>query len=230
MNLNVKKTIDYLKNKNRIVFIVTSNRWSESNEKPKSTMLAEKIMSELEENGVEVIFFDISKMNIYPCEGNVSSQKGNECGIKYSALKDKEKNPSGNHRCWASFNHKDDELWKISKELFESDTILFFGSIRWGQANQGYQKLIERLTWIENRHSTLGEDNIVKGLGAGIILVGHNWNGASVLETQKNVLEFFGFNVVSELCWNWQYTQNSNDESLEGYLEDTKKFKKDFLD
>lgn len=229
MNLNVKKTIDYLKNKNKVVFVTTSNRWSESNEKPKSTLLAEKIMNQLEESGVEVTLFDTSKMIIYPCEGNVSSQKGNECGLKYSALKDNEKNPSGNHRCWASFNHKDDELWKISKELFESDTIIFFGSVRWGQANQGYQKLIERLTWIENRHSTLGEDNIVKGIDAGIILIGHNWNGANVIETQKNVLKYFGFNVVNELCWNWQYTQDSNDESLEGYLEDIKKFKNEFL-
>jgi multimeric flavodoxin WrbA len=52
-------------------------------------------------------------------------------------------------------NHKDDELWKISKPLFEADVVIFFSSIRWGQTNSYYQKIIERLTWLENRHSTL---------------------------------------------------------------------------
>jgi hypothetical protein len=63
-----------------------------------------------------------------------------------------------------------------------------------------YQKLIERLSWIENRHTTLGEDNILDGKDAGIILIGHNWRGTEVLETQKIVLEYFGFHVVPDLC------------------------------
>jgi hypothetical protein len=44
-------------------------------------------------------------------------------GLKKLYLKDKEKNPSGYHRCWASIHNEDDELWKISKELFESDCV-----------------------------------------------------------------------------------------------------------
>jgi hypothetical protein len=132
-------------------------------------------------------------------------------------LKDKDKNPSGYHRCWCSFNNKDDELWKISKSLFESDCVLFFGSVRWGQTNAIYQKLIERLCWIENRHTTLKENNIVKDITAGIILIGQNWNGENVIQTQKQVLKYYGFEVSDKICWNWQYTNNANDESKQSY-------------
>jgi multimeric flavodoxin WrbA len=143
--------------------------------------------------------------------------KGNECGLKKASLKDKDKNPTGHHRCWRNINNPDDELWKISKVLFESDTVLFFGSIRWGQMNAIYQNLIERLTWLENRHSTLGETNILKDTSCGIIATGQNWRGKDVIEVQKQVLSFFGFDVKDELSWNWQYTMDAKDETNESY-------------
>jgi len=117
-------------------------------------------------------------------------------------------------------------LWKISKELFESEVVMFFVSVRWGQTNAYYQKLIERLNWIENRHTTLSENNIVKDIDAGIILVGQNWNGENVVKTQKEVYKYFGFNVPKELSWNWQYTSNSNDESKRSYKLAPKEFEK----
>jgi multimeric flavodoxin WrbA len=158
----------------------------------------------------------------------VSRMEGNNCGVKDSELKDKEKNPTGNHRCWASINNKDDELWKISKELFEADAVVFFVSVRWGQTNSVYQTLIERLNWIENRHTTLEEDNIVKGKVAGIVVVGQNWNGTQVLDTQKKVLEFYGFEVPDELTFNWQYTDDALDETQKSYKAAPKAFEKAF--
>ena len=126
-------------------------------------------------------------------------------------------------------NEKNDELWKITKELFESDCVVFFASVRWGQANGYYQKLIERLTWIENRHSTLGEKNIIKEIDAGFIAVGQNWNGKIVTDTQKQVLQFFGFNTPNELFWNWQFTDNSLDETQSSYKKSVKIFDETFL-
>jgi multimeric flavodoxin WrbA len=143
-------------------------------------------------------------------------------------LKDSTKNPTGFHRCWASFNHADDELWKVSKELFQSDVVLLFGSVRWGQVNSVWQKLIERLTWIENRHSTLGEENVVANIEAGCILLGHNWKGADVLSTQKAVLGFFGFVVPDQLSFNWQWTTDLFDETEKGYDEDLIDFRRQF--
>ena len=223
----IQGLVEYLSNKNKVLFLTTSNRWEGSKEIPKSTLLAMDIKSRLDET-TEVNLLEIPKLKIYPCEGNVSGVEGNNCGIKDSLLKDTEKDPSGNHRCWASLNNGDDELWKVTKELFESDAVVFFISVRWGQANAFYQKLIERLNWIENRHTTLGEDNIVSGIDAGCIIIGQNWNGEQVLETQKQVYEFYGFNVPDEMSLYWQFTQDSNDETQESYKEAPKVFGREF--
>ena len=217
--------INYLKDKEKVLLLTTSNRWEGDKEQPKSTQLAEFVKKEIG-NSVEVI--DVSKLTIHCCEGNVSKMDGNNCGVKDAALKDKEKNPSGNHRCWASINNKDDELWKVSKPLFEADAIVFFVSVRWGQANSIYQKLIERLNWIENRHTTLEEDNIIEGKEAGIVVIGQNWNGTAVLDTQKKVLDFYGFNVPDELSFSWQYTDDALDETQESYKKAPEAFAKAF--
>jgi len=221
----LNNAIDFLKKKKKVLFLTTSNRWEGDKEKPKSTILAEYIKSKVGDT-VEII--DVAKLNIYICEGNVSKSDGNNCGVKDSVLKDKEKNPTGNHRCWCSINNKDDELWKISKPLFESDAVVFFVSVRWGQTNSVYQKLIERLDWIENRHTTLKEDNIVENIDAGIIAIGQNWNGETVIETQKKVLDFYGFKVPEELSFNWQYTKDVSDETQESYKKALGTFEKVF--
>ena len=224
------ETVKFLETKKKILFLTTSNRgeWVIKNlkEEPKSTKLAKTIQSYLGRKKCTLI--EVPKLKIYPCEGNVSNLEGNGCGIKKAILKNKTKNPSGNHRCWRSINNPDDELWKISKELFESDCVVFFGSVRWGQMNSEYQKLIERLCWIENRHTTLKESNVVKDICAGIILTGQNWNGENVIETQKQVLKFYGFDVRNEICWNWQYTNKITDESEKSYKDAFPAFVKKF--
>ena len=222
----LEKTISYLKKKKRILFLTTSNRWVGEKELPKSSLLAKYIAEQVGLNKVKII--DVTKLKIYVCEGNVSSSKGNSCGLKDVVLKDKEKNPSGFHRCWASINNPDDELWVVSKELLQSDAVVFFGSVRWGQMNAVYQKLIERLTWFENRHSTLGENNFLKNIDAGLICIGQNWNGVNVVKLQKQVLKYFGFKTPKELFWNWQYTKDAKDETGESYKKSFGKFKKDF--
>ena len=227
---NLIKSVKFLEGKERVLFLTTSNRggWAvkELNEEPKSTKLAKAIQSYLGKSKCKLI--EVPELKIYSCEGNVSHMKGNDCGVKKSILKDKDKNPSGQHRCWRNINNPDDELWKISKEIFESDSVVFFGSIRWGQMNAQYQNLIERLTWLENRHSTLGETNIIKDISCGVIAIGQNWNGKEVIKTQKQVLSFFGFDVKDELCWNWQYTTDSKDESKNSYKKSGEEFNKIF--
>jgi multimeric flavodoxin WrbA len=222
----MQATVDHLKTKNKVLFLTTSNRWpGEKNDLPKSTLLAQR-MAQLV--GPQVVQLDVPSLKIYPCEGNVSTRRGNTCGEKKALLKDDEKNPSGCHRCWASINNKDDELWKISKPLLESEAVLLFCSIRWGQTNAFYQKLIERLTWLENRHSTLGESNLLEKIDAGLIAVGHNWNDENVIATQKQVLSFFGFQVPDAMSWTWWYT-NPEDESNESYIKAAEGFRETFL-
>ena len=220
----LKDTLSILKKKKKVLLLSCSNRfnWDEKNvDIPKSKIIATYLKEELGDNATLI---DVSELKIFPCEGNVSRKDGNSCGVKKSLLDDDEKNPSGYHRCWASFNNKSDELWKISKELFESDAVIFFGSIRWGQTNMVYQNLIERLTWIENRHSSLGEKNVVENIETGFICVGQNWNGEEVTKVQMKVHEYYGFKPNKNLYWNWQYTKNSNDETQSSYKKSHKKF------
>lgn len=217
----LEKAVKYLNTKGKVLLITTSNRVKESSkdgqDRPKSTRIAEVIQRSLGAHRCTLV--DVSKLKIYNCEGNVSSKDGNNCGVRGAKLEDKEKNPSGNLRCWASYNNPDDELWKVVTPLLESHVVVFLGSIRWGQANAYYQKLIERLDWIENRHTTLGERNIVKDIESGFIFIGQNWNGANVVKTQKQVHEFYGFKPVDELYFNWQFTDDVEDESKDSYKE-----------
>lgn len=228
----VYDTISYLaaQPSKKVLFLTTSTRYPFNTqydkggvelELPKSTELALFIQKEIPNKSE---WIDVPQLKIVPCEGNVSHKTGNSCGVVDAVLNDKKKNPSGNHRCWASVNERSDQLWQVSNEIFKSDIILFFASIRWGQTNSEYQKLIERLTWIENRHSTLGEDNIVQGKQAGFICIGQNWNGANVTQVQKNVLNYYGFDTPDNLFWNWQYTTNTNDESQKSYEQSDKQF------
>lgn len=221
------KTIEVLKKKKKVLLLSCSNRfnWDKNDiDIPKSKALAQYIKDEI---GDTATLIDVPELKIFPCEGNVSRKGGNSCGIKEALLKDDKKNPSGHHRCWASINNKTDELWKISKELFESDCVVFFSSIRWGQTNMYYQNLIERLNWIENRHTTLGEKNIIEDIESGFICVGQNWNGENVTKTQKEVHRFYGFKPNNQLYWNWQYTKDAYDETKSSYKKSHAKFVKD---
>jgi multimeric flavodoxin WrbA len=223
----MNRAVAHLKGK-KVLMITTSNRWSGSDDIPKTTQLAEEMAQKLyDDRGQNMAtIMDITKMHIYHCEGNVSDKKGNSCGVKGSTID--HDNPTGNIRCWASFNHKDDELHKVANAIFEADVVLFFISTRWGQANAFYQKLIERLNWIENRWSTLEGDQLMKSKEAGCVVLGHNWNTESIMENQMQVYRWYGFQVPREISYCWQWTSDVTDESAEGYLQDPKDFKEDF--
>ena len=55
--------------------------------------------------------------------------------------------------------------------------------------NAIYASLMERLTWLENRHATLGESSLLKDKEAGIIAIGQNWNGANAIKIEKEVFD-----------------------------------------
>ena len=220
-------TIKELQKYKKVLLLTCSNRGDEisKTELPKSSILAKIIHKNLKNS----VILDVTKLKIYPCEGNVSLMGGNICGVKEALLDDTEKNPSGYHRCWASIHNEDDELWKISKELFESDCVVFFTSIRWGNANMFYQKLIERLNWINNRFIPGGEPNIIKDINSGFICVGQHHYADSVTKTQKGNHDYYGFKVNDDLYWYWMSEDLEYDEeTYKGYLESYPEFYKDF--
>lgn len=219
---NIYPFLSMLAEGKRVLFITTSNRGqyiSSKGEKPKSTRLAEHFSDLLKEKGVEVVLMDAAKLKIHNCLGCVSELKGNMCGSPDSKLKDKEKNPHGHLKCWASMDYKDDEIWKIANEIYTCDAVIFFTSNRWGNPNAIYQKLIERLDWIESSHSTYEGPNTIKGMKAGMVLLGQNWRVQESLEVQQQVLNFFGWETPNELFMGWQFTRDTDDEEQKSYQE-----------
>src|SRR4030095_5844135 len=193
---STSRLIRHLEKRNDILLLTTSTRYEKDTwDVPKTTQLALHVRDRLNQKERRVTLLDVPKLKIHTCEGNVSGGRGNRCGLLAAKLRDRSKNPTGHHRCWASINNKDDQLYKISRELFRSRVVVFFVSVRWGQTNSVYQRLFERLSWIENRVTSLGEKPIpqLKKLEAGIVLFGHNWNDEQVLKTQKQNFEWFGW-------------------------------------
>jgi hypothetical protein len=203
------------------LLVTTSNRYEKHTwDTAKSTELAVRMKARLEESAKRVTLLDVTKLKIHTCEGNISAGRGNNCGVLEAKLDDPAKNPTGHHRCWASINNPDDELHEVSRALFRAKVVVFFVSVRWGQTNSVYQRLFERLSWIENRVTTLGESPIpeLNELEAGMVLFGHNWNAERVLETQKQNFDWFGWKTPEALSFAWQYTDDEDDESRESYL------------
>lgn len=217
---NARDFIDGLSLCKKVTFVTTSTRSpyvEKKGESPKSSQLARSLSKSLESRNIEVSIIDGANLNIHACLGCVSEIHGSACGVIESKIKDKEKNPNGKLRCWASLDFPDDELWKISKSIYESQAVIFFGSQRWGSVNSIYQKIIERLDWMENMHTTLGEENSIKDISAGMVLIGQNWRVQESLDLQRKVLELFGFKIDERLFMGWQYTRDMNDESQKSY-------------
>jgi len=222
------RLLRHLEKRNDILLLTTSTRYEKDTwDVPKTTQLARQVHDQLKQKKKRVTLLDVAKLKIHTCEGNVSGATGNRCGLLEAKLPDRSKNPTGHHRCWASINNKDDQLYVISRDLFRSKAVVFFVSVRWGQTNSVYQRLWERLTWIENRFTTLGEKPIpqLKGLEAGIVVFGQNWNDAQVLKIQRQNYEWFGWKTPAALSFYWQYTRDADDESKESYLGAIDEFK-----
>lgn len=223
----LQDTIIELRKYKKVLLLTCSNRGEDVSETqlPKSSILAKIIQQNVENSEI----LDVTKLKIYPCEGNVSLMEGNLCGMKEARLDDEEKNPTGFHRCWASIHNPDDELWVVSKKLFESDCVVFFASVRWGAANMFYQKLIERLNWINNRYIPLGETNIIKDIDSGFIIVGQHQYGKEITQLQYDNHDYYGFNPNENLYWNWNAENvEYDDETIEGYKKSYPEFFKDF--
>ena len=223
------RLVEHLASKNDVLLLTTSNRYEKHVwDVPKTTQLARRIEEQLKQRRKRVKVLDVASLQIHTCEGNISGGRGNSCGVRDAKLPDRRKNPTGHHRCWASINNKDDELYKVSRELFRSQAVVFFVSVRWGQTNSVYQRLFERLSWIENRFTSLGEKPIpqLKKLEAGIVVFGHNWNDQQVLKTQTKNFEWFGWKTPAALSFNWQYTNDAEEESRESYCDAIEEFGK----
>src|SRR5262249_3643432 len=103
------RLIRYLEKKNDILLLTTSTRYRKHTwDVPKTTQLALRVRDHLLRRMKRVVLFDVAKLTIHTCEGNISAERGNRCGLLEAKLPDRSKNPTGHHRCWASINNADD--------------------------------------------------------------------------------------------------------------------------
>src|SRR5262245_50914043 len=115
------RLLRYLEAKDDILLLTTSSRYQEeAGDIPKTTEFAMRVQARLEGSGKRVTLLDVTKLKIYICEGNISSRRGNNCGVPEAKLDDPVRNPTGHHRCWASLNNPDDQLHEVSRALFKS--------------------------------------------------------------------------------------------------------------
>jgi len=77
-------------------------------------------------------------------------------------------------------------------------------------------------------HTTLGEENSVQKIQAGLVLIGQNWRVKESIDLQKKVLDFFGFEINDSLFIGWQYTRDNLDESKNSYKNTTETFENSF--
>ena len=92
-----------------------------------------------------------------------------------------------------------------------------------------YQKLMERLNWINNRFTPGDESNVIKDTSSGFICIGQHYYTDKITELQNNVHDYFGFKVNEDLYWWWNAEDKEFDEETYlGYLESYPEFFKDF--
>ena len=89
-----RRLVKYLEAKNNILLLTTSTRYEEHPwDIPKTTQLALRIKNHLKQKGKHVTVLDVAKLRIHTCEGNISAERGNNCGVLEAKLPDKGKNP-----------------------------------------------------------------------------------------------------------------------------------------
>lgn len=170
----------------------------------------------------DVDFIDANDLHIVPNQSCYSD------GGKNCASPD-----AGKYRCWAhKLSHENpddykgkDEMGIIYDALEWCDLVIWGTSVRWGSHSALMQKIIERMTNIENRVVVYGEENYVKGKKCGVVVTGNNYESDSVANHLAQQLGWFGFETDPGWTFTWQKSQDihyeqedDNNGPLEAYL------------
>lgn len=175
---------------------------------------------------VETKFIDANQLHIVQNLSCYASGKKN-CASK----------EAGQYRCWANLlsieNPKEyggkDEMGEIYDGIEWADIVLFSTSVRWMSHSALFQKIIERLNTLENRHSVYNEKHPLANKKAGVIVIGQHYQSQQVASHLCEVLSQLGFITDSSLgVYTWQRTLNraleqegSNTPLAIKYLEST---------
>lgn len=202
----------------KIVVISTTTHSKNSTSK----MVLEKLMDKFRERSHDVDYIDADQLHIVK---NLScySDGGKTCASP----------EAGKYRCWANkLSHEKpseyggkDEMGVIYDALDWCDLVIWGTSVRWGSHSALMQKIIERMTNIENRVVVYGEENYVKGKKCGVVVTGNNYESDSVANHLAQQLGWFGFDTNPGRTFTWQKSQDihyeqedNNNDPLEAYL------------
>lgn len=127
---------------------------------------------------------------------------------------------AGQYRCWAhKLSHDNpenyggaDEMGLIYDNIAWADIVIFATSVRWESHSAVLQKVIERLTTIQNRHVVYNEPNSLLGKKCGVVVTGHNAKAQSVASHLLEVFQWIGFHTEFFYQVVWQKTQNLHSE------------------
>jgi len=188
----------------RILGISTStNRGQDKDSWGSSANVLLVALKALQEQGHEVRCVNAADLHIVPnlsCYANGDTKCGDP--------------ESGPYRCWAhwySVQDPDkyggvDEMPVLYDNIAWADLVLFATSARWGTHSALLQKIIERMTVLENLSSTYGEPNPLAGKKAGVIVTGHQWLTQRIAMHLLDVFSFMGFKAERGYQFVWQRT------------------------
>lgn len=162
-----------------------------------------------EQNGCSVNVLDASKLHIVNNLSCYSSGKFN-CA-SYDA---------GKYRCWAhKLSHENpseyggkDQMGILYDAYDWADIVVFATSTRWESHSAILQKIIERMTTLQNRHTVYHEMNPLQGKRCGVIVTGHNAKSQNVASHLLEVFQWLGFDTRFYYQIVWQKTDNLHSE------------------
>jgi len=153
-----------------------------------------------EERGHIVRYLDASQLHIVNNLSCYSSGKFN-CA-SYDA---------GKYRCWAhKLSHDDplkyggrDQMGALYDTFDWAEIVIFGTSVRWQSHSAILQKIIERMTTLQNRNVVYCEANPLSGKRCGVVVTGHNSMAQNVAAHLLRVFEWLGFNthIYNQIVW-----------------------------
>lgn len=160
-------------------------------------------------NGNEVRYIDAAQLHIVNNLSCYASGKFNCASFD-----------AGKYRCWAhKLSHADpnryggaDEMGLIYDHIAWADAVIFATSVRWESHSAVLQKVIERMTTLQNRHAVYKEPNPLQGKKCGVVVTGHNAKAQSVASHLLEAFQWLGFHTEFFYQIVWQKTQNLHSE------------------
>lgn len=169
-------------------------------DKSTSRNLLAVVMHILESRGHVVKFIDASKLHIVNNLSCYSSGKFN-CA-SYDA---------GKYRCWAhKLSHDEphkfggaDQMGVVYDAYEWADCVVFGTSVRWESHSAILQKIIERMTTLQNRNVVYCEPNPLNKKRCGVVVTGHNSMAQKVAAHLLRVFEWLGFtdSIYNQIVW-----------------------------